>query len=129
MTTTRPTPVRERAHPPFPLPALVAMACTGFTVITTETLPAGLLPQLAAGLGVSEGGAAFSGLLWGMLAGYARCIVAPEYAGRAFAVAMTGTPVALSAGTPLGAWLASAVGCGARSFSRAVADHRTEPLP
>ncbi|WP_406152884.1 MFS transporter [Streptomyces sp. NBC_01023] len=134
------------------------MACTGFIVITTETLPAGLLPQLAAGLGISEGGAgqlvsayaigtvltampavtltrgtrrkplllagllgflvanavtavspsftvalvarfvagAFSGLLWGMLAGYARRIAAPEHAGRALAIAMTGTPVALS---------------------------------
>ncbi|WP_421106437.1 MFS transporter [Streptomyces sp. NEAU-S77] len=148
------------------------MACTGFLVIMTETLPAGLLPQLAAGLHVSEGGAgqlvsayaigtvlaaipaaaltrgsrrrplllaglcgflvanavtalapslavaltarfvagAFSGLLWGMLAGYARRIAAPEHAGRALAVAMAGTPVALSVGTPLGSWLGSAVG-------------------
>ncbi|WP_259294706.1 MFS transporter [Streptomyces canus] len=138
----------------------------------TETLPAGLLPQVAGGLGVSEGGAgqlvsayaigtvlaaipaimltrgtrrkplllagllgflianavtavspslavalvarfiggAFSGLLWGMLAGYARRIAAPEHAGRALAIAMTGTPVALSVGTPLGAWLGSTVG-------------------
>ncbi|MER7311887.1 MFS transporter [Streptomyces halstedii] len=148
------------------------MACTGFIVIMTETLPAGLLPQLAAGLDVSEGGAgqlvsayaigtvlaaipaitltrgarrkplllagllgflvanaviavspsftlalvarfvggAFSGLLWGMLAGYARRVVAPEHAGRALAVAMTGTPLALGVGTPLGAWLGSTVG-------------------
>ncbi|MFE6933376.1 MFS transporter [Streptomyces sp. NPDC057699] len=148
------------------------MASTGFIVIMTETLPAGLLPQLAAGLGVSEGGAgqlvsayaigtvlaaipaitltrgtrrkplllagllgflvanavtavspsftlalvarfvggAFSGLLWGMLAGYARRIVAPERAGRALAIAMTGTPLALGIGTPLGSWLGSTVG-------------------
>ncbi|MGW6793175.1 MFS transporter [Streptomyces chartreusis] len=148
------------------------MACTGFLVIMTETLPAGLLPQLAAGLQVSEGGAgqlvsayaigtvlaaipatawtreaqrrplllaglcgflvanavtalapslvvaltarfvagSFSGLLWGMLAGYARRIAAPEHAGRALAVAMAGTPVALSVGTPLGSWLGSTVG-------------------
>lgn len=172
MTTTCPTPVHERAHEPFPVAALVVMACTGFIVIMTETLPAGLLPQLAAGLDVSEGGAgqlvsayaigtvlaaipaimltrgarrkpllligllgflvanavtalspsfavalaarfiggAFSGLLWGMLAGYARRIVAPERAGRALAIAMTGTPVALAVGTPLGSWLGSAVG-------------------
>ncbi|SCD75954.1 MFS transporter [Streptomyces sp. PpalLS-921] len=172
MTTACPEPARERTHEAFPVPALVVMACTGFIVIMTETLPAGLLPQLAAGLDVSEGGAgqlvsayaigtvlaaipaitltrgarrkplllagllgflvanavtavspsftvalvarfvggAFSGLLWGMLAGYARRVVAPEHAGRALAVAMTGTPLALGVGTPLGAWLGSTVG-------------------
>ncbi|MFE9726916.1 MFS transporter [Streptomyces sp. NPDC005794] len=172
MTTTSPTPIRERASDSFPVPALVVMACTGFIVIMTETLPAGLLPQLAAGLDVSEGVAgqlvsayaigtvlaavpaimltrgarrkpllviglfgflvansvtavapsfavalvarfiagAFSGLLWGMLAGYARRIVAPERAGRALAIAMTGTPVALAVGTPLGSWLGSTAG-------------------
>lgn len=174
MATAPPAPHRTRARSrnDFPLPALTVMACTGFLVIMTETLPAGLLPQLAAGLQVSEGGAgqlvssyaigtvlaaipaaaltrearrrplllaglcgflvanavtalapslvvaltarfvagAFSGLLWGMLAGYARRIAAPEHAGRALAVAMAGTPVALSVGTPLGSWLGSAVG-------------------
>ncbi|MFE7520498.1 MFS transporter [Streptomyces halstedii] len=172
MTTACPEPTRERTREAFPVSALVVMACTGFIVIMTETLPAGLLPQLAAGLDVSEGGAgqlvsayaigtvlaaipaitltrgarrkplllagllgflvanavtavspsftvalvarfvggAFSGLLWGMLAGYARRVVAPEHAGRALAVAMTGTPLALGVGTPLGAWLGSTVG-------------------
>ncbi|GDY53248.1 hypothetical protein SVIO_038710 [Streptomyces violaceusniger] len=175
MTSTFPAAAdapATRSREPLPVPALIVMACTGFIVIMTETLPAGLLPQLADGLGVSEGGAgqlvsayamgtvlaaipaimltrgarrkplllaglvgflvantlttlspslpvalgarfvagAFSGLLWGMLAGYARRIAAPEYAGRALAIAMTGTPVALSAGTPLGAWLGSTVG-------------------
>jgi predicted MFS family arabinose efflux permease len=172
VATAPPAPPPTRARTDFPLPALAVMACTGFLVIMTETLPAGLLPQLAAGLRVSEGGAgqlvsayalgtvlaaipaaaltrgsrrrplllaglcgflvanavtalapslavaltarfvagAFSGLLWGMLAGYARRIAAPEHAGRALAVAMAGTPVALSVGTPLGSWLGSAVG-------------------
>lgn len=44
MTTTCPTPVRERAHESFPVPALVVMACTGFIVIMTETLPHGAAP-------------------------------------------------------------------------------------
>ena len=48
---------------------------------------------------------AFSGLIWEMLAGYARRIVRPEHAGRALAIAMTGTPIALALGTPLGSWL------------------------
>ena len=148
------------------------MACTTFIGIMTETMPAGLLPQIAGGLRVSVGSAgqlvsayaigtvlgaipvvmltrgarrkpllcvgllgfllantttalapalpvalavrfiaiAFSGLLWGMLAGYAMRITAPERAGRALAIAMTGIPLALAAGTPLGTWLGTAVG-------------------
>jgi predicted MFS family arabinose efflux permease len=139
----------------------------GFLLIATETMPAGLLPQISAGLATSEGTAgqlvsayalgtilatiplvaatrsmrrkpvllvgilgflvvntvtalssdvvlslvmrvlagAFSGLLWGMLAGYARRITAPALAGRALAVASLGTPVGLALGTPFGSWL------------------------
>ncbi len=32
---------------PFPLAALLALAMTGFIAIMTETLPAGLLPQIS----------------------------------------------------------------------------------
>lgn len=39
---------------PLPLSALLAMALTGFIAIMTETLPAGLLPQIADGLYVSQ---------------------------------------------------------------------------
>ncbi|CAI0910460.1 Inner membrane transport protein ydhP [Serratia entomophila] len=45
------SPPREGAH--FPLAALLALAMTGFICIATETLPAGLLPQIAPGLQVS----------------------------------------------------------------------------
>ncbi len=157
------------AAPPDRLPwaALLVMALTGFLLIATETMPAGLLPQISAGLDTSEGAAgqlvsayalgtvvatiplvaatrqmrrkpvflvgilgflvvntvtafsttivvslimrvlagAFSGLLWGMLAGYARRITAPSLAGRALAVASLGTPVGLAVGTPFGSWL------------------------
>ncbi|MFC9646296.1 hypothetical protein ACFTZF_48885 [Streptomyces mirabilis] len=41
----------------FPLAALVVMACTTFIGIVTETMPAGLLPQIARGLRVSDGAA------------------------------------------------------------------------
>ena len=34
----------------LPMSALLALAMTGFTAILTETLPAGLLPQMATGL-------------------------------------------------------------------------------
>lgn len=38
----------------LPYAALLAFAMTGFIAILTETLPAGLLPQIGAGLDVSE---------------------------------------------------------------------------
>ena len=151
----------------LPWAALLVMALTGFLLIATETMPAGLLPQIAIGLATGEGTAgqlvsayalgtilatiplvaatrgmrrkpvflvgilgflvvntvtalssdialslvmrllagAFSGLLWGMLAGYARRITTPALAGRALAVASLGTPVGLAVGTPFGSWL------------------------
>jgi len=156
----------------LPWAALLVMALMGFLLIATETMPAGLLPQIAAGLATSEGTAgqlvsayalgtilatiplvaatrrmrrkpvllvgiagflvantvaalssdvvlslvaravagAFSGLLWGMLAGYARRITAPTLAGRALAIASLGTPVGLAVGTPFGSWLGTTAG-------------------
>ncbi|MEB5705747.1 MFS transporter [Pantoea anthophila] len=145
---------------------------TGFIAILTETLPAGLLPDISQGLGVSQvmagqlvslyalgsllaaipltvltsgwrrkkvlllaigifvifntittfsasywltlaarfmSGVA-AGLAWGMLAGYARRLVAPDLQGRALAIAMVGIPVALSLGTPAGSWLGNMLG-------------------
>ena len=172
MAYTGVTPITTRTALRLPFPALIVMACTTFIGIMTETMPAGLLPEIARGLSVSDGAAgqlvsayaigtvlaaipavmltrgarrkpllctgllgfllantvtalapdlpvaltvrfiagAFSGLLWGMLAGYAMRITAPERAGRALAIAMTGIPLALAAGTPLGAWLGTTAG-------------------
>lgn len=165
------------AEPPvpddtLPVAALLALAMTGFICIVTETLPAGLLPQMAQGLAVSPSLAGqtvtayalgsviaaipltiatrgwrrrnvllltiigflvfntmtalssdyrvtllarffagvAAGLAWSLLAGYARRMVRPDQQGRAMAIAMVGTPVALSLGVPLGTWLGSAVG-------------------
>lgn len=159
---------RER----LPIAALLALAMTGFICIATETLPAGLLPQMAEGLGVSQALAgqsvaayalgslvaaipltiatqswsrrsvllltvfgflafntltaisqdywltlvarffagAAAGLAWSLLAGYARRMVAPHQQGRAMALAMVGTPIALSFGVPLGTSLGTAMG-------------------
>lgn len=156
----------------LPVLALLALATTGFISIATETLPAGLLPQIAGELGISHGLAgqmvaiyalgsllaaipltiltnswprrrvllltvfaflvfnlitAFSsnlylifaarflagtaaGLGWSIIGGYARRMVAPHLQGKALAMAMIGTPIALSIGVPLGTWLGSAVG-------------------
>lgn len=156
----------------LPVIGLLALAMTGFVSILTETLPAGLLPQISVDLGVSEALAGqtvtlyalgsvlaaipltvatrgwrrrtllltaivgffifntttalstsyiltlvarfFSGvaagLSWSLLAGYARRMVLPHQQGRAMAIAMVGTPLALSLGVPMGTWLGNLVG-------------------
>ncbi|TBV03755.1 MFS transporter [Phytopseudomonas dryadis] len=166
MPSTPPKPDR------LPVAALLALAMTGFICIVTETLPAGLLPEISRSLGVSSALAGqlvtlyalgslltaipltiatqgwrrrnvlllsivgfllfntitacsssyvltliarffagvAAGLAWSLLAGYARRMVAPHQQGRALALAMVGTPIALSLGVPLGTWLGSLVG-------------------
>lgn len=156
----------------LPLGALLALAMTGFICIVTETLPAGLLPEISSGLGVSASYAGqmvtvyalgsllaaipltiatqswrrrtvllltivgflvfnsitalssnywltlvarffagvSAGLAWSLVAGYARRMVVPQLQGRALAVAMVGTPIALSLGVPLGTWLGGFMG-------------------
>lgn len=156
----------------LPLAPLLALAMTAFIIILTEALPAGLLPQMAEGLAVSEAWmgqtvtiyaigsllaaipltavtqgmrrrpllliaiAGFvvantvttlstsyaltmlarflagmsAGLLWALLAGYAARMVPPHQQGRAIAVAMVGTPLALSLGVPAGTFLGALVG-------------------
>lgn len=51
-----------------------------------------------------------AGLAWSLLAGYARRMVTPQQQGKALALAMVGTPIALSLGVPLGTWLGGLVG-------------------
>ncbi|MDX2822798.1 MFS transporter, partial [Streptomyces ipomoeae] len=65
------------AAPPVPLPAstrrgwlaVLAVAFGVFTVTATETMPIGLLPEMAAGLGVSEGTVGLTVTLYGLFAG------------------------------------------------------------
>ncbi|CAM3028968.1 MFS transporter [Saccharomonospora xinjiangensis] len=47
-------PSRGAERDGFPWSALLALAAAGFLAIFTETVPAGLLPQLSTGLGISE---------------------------------------------------------------------------
>ncbi|KTT57824.1 MFS transporter [Pseudomonas oryzihabitans] len=167
-----PTVTSDAPREWLPIAALLALAMTGFICIMTETLPAGLLPEIAQGLAISNalagqtvtayaGGSlvaaipltlatagwrrrrvllatllgfllfntltalsssytltliarlaagAAAGLAWSLLAGYARRMVVPRLQGRAMAVAMIGTPVALSLGVPLGTWLGGLLG-------------------
>ncbi|MHA2890684.1 MFS transporter [Bacillus cereus] len=151
----------------LPILKLLALSMAGFIAIMTETMPAGLLPQISKGLGISEtlvgqlitifaAGSvvaaipltaatrswprkkvlllaiillflanivtAFStnyiltlavrflagmatGLIWGLIAGYARRMVPNNLQGRALALATVGQPIALSLGVPLGTLL------------------------
>ncbi|WP_339487737.1 MFS transporter [Pseudomonas sp. EL_65y_Pfl2_R95] len=162
----------EKQSEKLPLGALLALAMTGFICIVTETLPAGLLPEIGSGLGVSPSFAGqmvtvyalgsllaaipltiamqswrrrtvllltilgfllfnsitalssdywltlvarffagvSAGLAWSLIGGYARRMVVPHLQGRAMAVAMVGTPIALSLGVPLGTWVGGFIG-------------------
>lgn len=46
-----------------------------------------------------------AGVIWGLVAGYARRLVPHHLQGRALAVAGVGQPIALCVGVPLGTWL------------------------
>ncbi|AXY20965.1 MFS transporter [Komagataeibacter saccharivorans] len=86
---------------------LLLLAIGGFAVVNTVTaVSTSYVLTLAARFlaGVS------AGLLWALLAGYASRMVAPALQGRAIAVAMVGTPLALSFGIPLGTLLGTVVG-------------------
>ncbi|QDD91478.1 MFS transporter [Pseudomonas oryzihabitans] len=86
---------------------LLLMAIGGFFVANTLTaLSTSYLLTLAARFlaGVA------AGLLWALLAGYAARLVPEHQRGRAIAVAMVGTPLALSLGVPVGTWLGSLLG-------------------
>ncbi|WP_065382834.1 MFS transporter [Hyphomonas sp. ND6WE1B] len=145
---------------------------SAFITIVTEALPAGLLPQISAGLDVSESSAGqlvtvyatgslltaipltlftqgmrrrplllgaitgflaansitavsssflltlaarfiagiSAGLLWALAAGYAARMSPAHLKGRAIAIAMSGTPLALSLGVPAGTYLGNQIG-------------------
>ncbi|MFC9330740.1 MFS transporter [Kitasatospora sp. NPDC057015] len=163
------SPDRPPAEDRLPVWGLLAFTTAGFLAIMTETMPAGLLPQIGRGLDVSEGFAGqlvtlyaigsvvaaipvvaatrsvrrrplllfavgglcvfntvtalstdyaltltarfvagmASGVIWGLLAGYARRLVPAHLQGRALAVVGVGQPIALTFGVPLGTWLGS----------------------
>lgn len=94
-------------------PTLLA-AIVGFLIFNTVTaLSAHYWLTLAARFlaGVA------AGLAWGILAGYARRMVVGRLKGKALAIAMVGTPIALSLGVPAGAFLGATVGWRAAFFA------------
>jgi predicted MFS family arabinose efflux permease len=51
---TKPTPAKTRPASKIPWGGLLVLAAAGFTAVTTELLPSGLLPQISRDLGVEE---------------------------------------------------------------------------
>jgi len=87
---------------PLLLTAIVGFAVANtFTALSTSYTLTMLARFLA---GVS------AGLLWALLAGYAGRMVPHHSKGRAIAVAMVGTPLALSLGVPAGTFIGTAIG-------------------
>ncbi|MGC0367013.1 putative MFS family arabinose efflux permease [Rhodococcus sp. 27YEA15] len=87
----------------WPRRRLLMLAISGFAVANTVTAISSdfritLASRFLAGV--------VAGLLWALLAGYARRMVAPHQQGKAMAIAMVGAPLALSVGVPAGAFLA-----------------------
>lgn len=86
---------------------LLLIALAGFVVANTVTACSVnyIITMVARFLaGVS------AGLVWALLAGYAARMVPDEKRGRAIAIAMVGTPLALSLGVPAGTSLGNMVG-------------------
>ncbi|MEV0676404.1 MFS transporter [Actinosynnema sp. NPDC050436] len=84
---------------------LVSMA--GFAAANTVTAVSAAYPLTLAARFVAGIAA---GVVWALLAGYARRLVPAHLAGRAVAVVMAGLPVALSLGIPAGTALGGLVG-------------------
>lgn len=86
---------------------LLLLAICGFAVANTATALSDsygltLVARFVAGVS--------AGLLWALIAGYAARMVPEGSKGRAIAVAMIGTPLALSLGIPAGTYLGAAIG-------------------
>ncbi|MEN8282255.1 MFS transporter [Acinetobacter gerneri] len=166
------SPCSSESTDHMPLFKLLAFTMAGFLTIMTETMPAGLLPQISQGLQISQAqagqlisifafgsavaaipiiyltqscnrrplflvaiaglfifnsltalsdhywltlivrfvGGMCAGIIWGLLAGYARRLVPTHLQGRALAIAGVGQPIALSLGVPLQTALADTAG-------------------
>ncbi|MCD9033101.1 MFS transporter [Luteimonas sp. Y-2-2-4F] len=87
---------------PLLLAAIVGFAATNTATALTDRYAVMLAARFLAGVS--------AGLLWSLAAGYAARMVPPHLKGRAIAVAMIGTPLALSLGIPAGTLLGAAVG-------------------
>ncbi|WP_332878926.1 MFS transporter [Massilia sp. S19_KUP03_FR1] len=86
---------------------LLLAALAGFVVANTVTAFATSLPLI---FGARFIGGVAAGLAWSMLVGYAARMVPPHQKGRAIAIAMAGTPLALTVGIPAGTYAGNLLG-------------------
>ncbi|RWR27262.1 MFS transporter [Sinirhodobacter populi] len=86
---------------------LLLIAIGGFAIVNTVTA---ISDNYAITLVARFFAGVFAGLLWALVAGYAARMVPEHLKGRAIAVAMVGTPLALSLGIPAGTFLGAALG-------------------
>lgn len=91
----------------WPRRRLLLLTLCGFAVVNTVTA---LSSTYSLTLAARFFAGVFAGLLWALLAGYAARMVPTAQQGRAIAVAMVGTPLALSLGIPAGTFLGAALG-------------------
>ncbi|MFF4599431.1 MFS transporter [Amycolatopsis sp. NPDC001319] len=86
---------------------LLLATVAGFAVANTVTAVSDYYVLTMAGRFIAGVAA---GLVWAMMAGYARQMVAGPLQGKATAIAMAGAPLALSLGVPAGTLLGQALG-------------------
>lgn len=86
---------------------LLLIAIGGFAVVNMVTA---LSQNYALTLAARFLAGVSAGLLWALIPGHASRMVPPHLQGRAIAVAMTGTPLALSLGIPAGTLFGAAIG-------------------
>lgn len=91
----------------WPRRRLLLIALAGFAIANTVTA---VSSDYWLTLGARFVAGVVAGLVWALLAGYARRLVTPGFQGKAMAIAMAGTPVALAVGVPLGTLGAQVVG-------------------
>ena len=87
--------------------SLLLLAIGGFAAANTITA---ITDSYAVLLGARFVAGVCAGLVWALLAGYAARMVPPHLQGRAIAVAMVGTPLALALGIPMGTALGNHLG-------------------
>lgn len=96
------TATRSWRRRPLLLAAIVGFAFANLVTALTGSFALSLAARFVGGIS--------AGLLWALLAGYAVRLAPAHRAGRAMAIAMAGTPLALSIGIPAGTALGTLAG-------------------
>lgn len=87
---------------PLLLGAIIGFAIANLITALTASFIVAMTARFVGGVS--------AGLLWALLAGYAVRMAPPGLAGRAMAIAMAGTPLALSIGIPAGTFIGNLAG-------------------